>query len=271
MDSEFKYLWSLLKAAMFRTPNWVIPLLILMAGFIDRPFLVFALPMALVAGAALTARTMRDESFCQGVLAGQRRKELQAIIEREQEMLESLGQVDSATYLRTRRIEKLAWEIIGLSESAQSLAQAALQASIGEIVRLVEKSLDLAKIREQLRRSFSPADIRNLERECQTLKDKIQGEAESEVQKVLSQSLNLKKRAMARYKSIQARLPVVDAHLQNIEAALNEIKSSVACLGVLQVPDTTSELTSLTDEIAVLERSIDEVITAGQQTLRVNH
>jgi len=270
LDSDFKYFWPLVKAALARTPNWAIPGVIFFAGYLtERP--VPAIFLALVAGIILIALALRDEAFCQGVLARHRRKELERMIAREQEMLESLGQVDSATYLRTRRIEKLALEIVMLSEKTESLAQPTLQASLGDIVRLVEKSLELAKIREQLRRSFSQADLRNLEQECARLEGQVADEKDESIRRVLSQSLALKQRALTRYRSIQSRLPVVDAHLQNIEAALSEVKSSVTCLGVLQVPDATTELTTLTDEIAVLERSIDDVIAAGQQTLKLYH
>ncbi len=181
----------------------------------------------------------------------------------------SLENMDFETRQRIRYIIQLEREVISecTAKDVAEYASSDLRSLAGQLSPLLTRAILLAQKRKQLQRYLDNVDDHALQNLSRSLEERIAKAADPVAHSQLEQALKARQQEMETYQSIAQAAGRIDGQLENIEATMASWKAKIIRIKTAELASSTSvgqdlhqELSSLSSEVDMLDRSVREAL-----------
>ncbi|MCL5284075.1 MAG: hypothetical protein M1330_05155 [Armatimonadetes bacterium] len=181
----------------------------------------------------------------------------------------SLENMDFETRQRIRYIIQLEREVISecTAKDVADYASSDLTTLAGQLSPLLTRAIQLAQKRKQLQRYLDNVDDHALLSYCHSLEDRIAKATDPVARSQLDQALKARQQEMETYQSIAQAVGRIDGQLENIEATMASWKAKIIRIKTAELASSTSvgqdlhqELSNLSSEVDMLDRSVREAL-----------
>jgi hypothetical protein len=239
----------------------------LLTGSAVCAFLPAAWPVTavgLLTEAVVLQLLVRDADFVRTVREDEQRAEWRRRAER---VAQVRRMVDWETAEMLGRIQLLQERLLQENGGDAANLDGRFGASLGQVADLMDRCLQLAEKRHQLRRYLETSRPPELQRQATQLEAKLESSSDPVARQLYAQALEQKRGELENYCAIQQAMERIDGQMENIECSfgnllgrLIRIKSVDATHAALAQNQMARELTELSANLEALESSVNEVL-----------
>jgi hypothetical protein len=236
-------------------------------AFVPEVWMVTALGLVVELG--VLQLFVRDANFVRAVREEEQRAECDRQAERIARVRRAVDWETAEMLGRIQSLQERLFQANGGEEApgARSRVSSRFGASLGQVTGLVERCLQLAEKRHQLRTYLDLRRPPELQRQASQLEAKLEAAMDPVARQLYTQALEQKRGELENYCAIQQAVQRIDGQLDNIECSFGNLLGKLirlksadeAHLAVAQ-NQVSRELTELGANLAALESSVNEML-----------